>query len=52
LGAGDGEQPVDDGEGLAGEVSGDVVALEDADHWATEDRPAAYRDHLESFLAE
>ncbi|MBX0294258.1 alpha/beta fold hydrolase [Haloarcula nitratireducens] len=51
-GAADAEQPVDDGYRLAREVGGDVVALDDAGHWVTEDRPAAYRDHLESFLAE
>ncbi|WP_226007504.1 alpha/beta fold hydrolase [Natrinema salinisoli] len=49
-GAADAEQPVDDGRQLAADIGGEVVALEDAGHWVTEDRPDAYRDRLESFL--
>ncbi|WP_408957855.1 alpha/beta fold hydrolase [Natrinema sp. 74] len=49
-GAADAEQPVDDGHRLVEDIGGDVVALEDAGHWVVEDRPTAYRDHLEAFL--
>ena len=47
-GAADTEQPVEDGHRLVGET----VALDDASHWVTEDRPEAYRDRLEMFLTE
>ena len=49
-GAADAEQPVDDARRLVGDIGGEVVALEDAGHWVLEDRPDAYRDHLEAFL--
>ena len=49
-GAMDSEQPVDDGRRLVEDVGGDCVAVDDAGHWVTEDRPEAYRDHLEAFL--
>ncbi|MFU8869877.1 alpha/beta fold hydrolase [Natronococcus sp.] len=51
-GAADAEQPVDDGRRLVDDIGGDVVALEEAGHWVTEDRPDAYRDTLEAFLVE
>ncbi|QSW99741.1 alpha/beta fold hydrolase [Haloterrigena alkaliphila] len=49
-GAADEEQPVEDGRRLVDDIGGEVVALEDAGHWVTEDRPDAYRDRLEAFL--
>ena len=49
-GAADAEQPVDDGRRLVDDIGGEVVALEEAGHWVLEDRPDAYRDHLEAFL--
>lgn len=51
-GAGDAEQPVEDGHRLVDDIGGEVVALEDAGHWVTEDRPDAYRERLEAFLGE
>jgi pimeloyl-ACP methyl ester carboxylesterase len=51
-GAADEEQPVEDARRLVDDIGGDVVALDDAGHWVTEDRPDAYRDRLEAFLAE
>ncbi|ELZ18445.1 alpha/beta hydrolase fold protein [Haloterrigena salina JCM 13891] len=51
-GVADAEQPVDDGRRLVDDIGGELVALEDAGHWVTEDRPDAYRDRLEAFLAE
>ena len=51
-GAADEEQPVEDGRRLVDDIGGEVVALEDAGHWVTEDRPDAYRDRLEAFLTE
>jgi hypothetical protein len=50
-GGADTEQPVDDGRRLVSDIGGEIVALDDAGHWVTEDRPDAYRDHLETFLA-
>jgi len=51
-GGADGEQPVEDARRLVEDVGGEVVAFDDAGHWVTEDRPAAYRDRLDAFLAE
>ena len=51
-GAKDTEQPVEDGHRLTKDIGGKVVELDDAGHWVTEDRPEAYRDHLEAFLTE
>ncbi|WP_137287751.1 alpha/beta fold hydrolase [Halorussus salinisoli] len=51
-GAADEEQPAEDGRRLVDDVGGEVVAFDDAGHWVTEDRPAAYRDRLEEFLSE
>lgn len=34
------------------DIGGKVVAFDDADHWVTENRSAAYRDELERFLSE
>ncbi|NHN49313.1 alpha/beta hydrolase [Halostella sp. JP-L12] len=48
----DTEQPVEDGDRLAEDIGGEVIALDDAGHWVTEDRPEAYCDHLEAFLTE
>jgi len=47
-------QPVENGERLADAVAGDatVVALDDAYHWVTHDRTAAYREELRAFLAD
>lgn len=50
-GAEDDEQPVEDGQRLVDDIGGEVVALDDASHWVTEDRPETYRDRLEAFLA-
>ena len=52
-GAADVLQPIDNAERLADAVAGDatVVGLEDAYHWVTHDRTAAYRDRLREFLA-
>jgi pimeloyl-ACP methyl ester carboxylesterase len=50
-GGADTEQPVDDGRRLVSDIGGEIVVLDDAGHWVTEDRPDAYRDHLETFLA-
>jgi pimeloyl-ACP methyl ester carboxylesterase len=49
-GAADTEQPVADGHRLVEDIGGEVVALDDAGHWVTEDRPAAYRERLKTFL--
>jgi len=51
-GADDVLQPLAYGERLAADVAGDaeVVALDDAYHWVVEDRTAAYREALRSFL--
>ena len=49
-GANDDFQPIEYGERLADEVGGEVVALDEAYHWVTEDRPDAYREELEAFL--
>ena len=51
-GAEDAEQPVEDADRLTEDIGGGVVALDDAGHWVTEDRPKTYRDHLEAFLTE
>ncbi len=48
----DAEQPVDDGHRLVEDIGGELVGLDDAGHWVTEDRPTAYRERLEAFLAE
>lgn len=50
-GTADTEQPVKDGHRLVDDIGGEVVALNDAGHWVTEDRPDAYRDRLEVFLS-
>ncbi|WP_226013118.1 alpha/beta fold hydrolase [Halomicrobium salinisoli] len=50
-GAADEEQPVEDGRRLVEDVGGEVLAFDDAGHWVTEDRPAAYREQLEAFLS-
>jgi len=39
------------GRTVVSDIGGEIVALDDAGHWVTEDRPDAYRDHLETFLA-
>jgi pimeloyl-ACP methyl ester carboxylesterase len=49
-GANDDFQPIEYGERLAEELDGEVVPLEEAYHWVTEDRPEAYREELEAFL--
>ena len=45
-------QPIEYGERLAAELDGEVVRLEEAYHWVTEDRPEEYREELEAFLLE
>jgi haloalkane dehalogenase len=45
-------QSIEYGDRLAEEVGGEVVALEDAYHWVTEDRPETYCEELAAFLAE
>ena len=49
-GADDQFQPIEDGERLANETGGEVVPLDEAYHWVTEDRPEAYREELSTFL--
>ncbi|WP_338741780.1 alpha/beta fold hydrolase [Haloplanus salilacus] len=49
-GVADDQQPVEDGRRLVGDIGGDLVGLDDAGHWVTEDRPSAYREHLRAFL--
>jgi pimeloyl-ACP methyl ester carboxylesterase len=51
-GADDVMQPLSCGERLADDTDGRVVELDEAYHWVVEDRPDAYRDELERFLAE
>lgn len=51
-GADDSFQPIEYGERLAEETSGEVVALDEAYHWVLEDRTEAYIEELRSFLAE
>lgn len=51
-GADDDEQPIADAERLQEDLQrADVVGLEDANHWVTEDRPEAYRRELQAFMA-
>ncbi|QLG29353.1 alpha/beta hydrolase [Halorarum halophilum] len=47
-------QPAENGERLVAETAGDgeVVALDEAYHWVTQDRPEAYREHLLDFLSD
>jgi pimeloyl-ACP methyl ester carboxylesterase len=45
-------QPIAYGERLAEDLGGEVVELTEAYHWVMEDRPAAYRDALATFLNE
>ena len=45
-------QPIEYGERLVEEVGGEMVRLEEAYHWVTEDRPEEYREELEAFLLE
>jgi haloalkane dehalogenase len=49
-GADDQFQPIEYGERLAADIGGEVVALDEAYHWVTEDRPDAYRKELQAFL--
>lgn len=49
-GADDQFQPIEYGERLTEEIGGEVVALDEAYHWVTEDRPDAYREELQAFL--
>jgi pimeloyl-ACP methyl ester carboxylesterase len=52
-GADDEFQPIEDAERLTDDVPvADVVGLDDATHWVTEDRPEAYREELRAFLVE
>ena len=44
-------QPIEYGERLVDDVGGEVVALDEAFHWVTEDRPDAYCEELRAFLA-
>jgi len=50
-GAEDEFQPIRWAERLAGDIAdAELVGLDRANHWVTEDRPEAYRDHLAEFL--
>ena len=51
-GADDVLQPIDQAHRLADAISGraTIEGLDRAYHWVTEDRPAAYREHLREFL--
>lgn len=49
-GADDIFQPFSYAERLAGDVGGEVVALEEAYHWVVEDRTNAYVENLKDFL--
>lgn len=51
-GADDVLQPIDQAARLADAISGraTIEGLDRAYHWVTEDRPAAYREHLREFL--
>lgn len=51
-GADDVLQPIEYGERLVEEVGGEVVALDEAFHWVTEDRPDAYREQVRAFLSD
>jgi haloalkane dehalogenase len=45
-------QPIEYGRRLAAAVGGEVVGLEEAFHWVTEDRSETYREELRRFLTE
>jgi haloalkane dehalogenase len=49
-GADDPLQSIEYGERLANDIGGEVVPLDEAYHWVTEDRPEAYREELRTFL--
>jgi haloalkane dehalogenase len=49
-GADDQFQAIEYGERLTDELGGEMVALDEAYHWVTEDRAEAYRDELRAFL--
>lgn len=49
-GADDVMQPIAQGERLVEDIGGDLIGLEEAYHWVPEDRGAAYRRELRSFL--
>lgn len=50
-GAEDEFQPIEYAERLEGDIDGsELVALDEAYHWAVEDRPEAYREQLRAFL--
>lgn len=51
-GADDVLQPIEYGERLADQVGGEIVALDEAFHWVTEDRPEAYREQVRAFLSD